>query len=71
MPIPGASSGTMRTEIPLCLGTSGLVRQASHSWVQYSAPVFQILVPLITQASPSSAAVVRRAARSLPASGSE
>ena len=28
---PGASTGTMNTDRPLCLGTSGSVRAASHT----------------------------------------
>jgi hypothetical protein len=47
------------------------VRTQSHSWVARCAPLFQILLPLITQYSPSRVARVRRLAKSVPASGSE
>ena len=64
------SVSTIRAEIPLCFGTSGLVRtktrRTSASW----APEVQTFWPLTTNWSPSSTALVARAARSLPASGS-
>ena len=68
---PGSSIGTMNTDSPLWRGASGSVRHTSHSWVANSAPVFQSFSPVMTQSSPSRRPVVRRDAKSLPASGSE
>ena len=68
--IPGVSIGTKNMVRPLCLGTSGLVRVSritqSASW----AMVVHIFWPLITQPSPSRAALVVMAAKSEPWSGS-
>jgi hypothetical protein len=69
--MPGESMGTMIMETPLCLGASGSVRTATQLWLAVCAPVFHIFCPLMTQWSPSRTAFVFRAARSVPASGSE
>ena len=57
--------------MPLCLGTSGLVRASripkSATW----AKEFHTFCPLTTNSSPSRTARVRRLARSDPALGSE
>lgn len=67
---PGASVGTRMIEMPLCLAASGSVRQASQIQSAFCALLVKIFCPSITQASPSRTALVRNAARSVPASGS-
>ena len=69
--MPGVSIGTMKVEMPRCLGASGSVRQASQTWEAVSAALVQSFWPLMSQSSPSFTARVSRAARSVPALGSE
>jgi hypothetical protein len=71
MSTPALSIGTMMTEMPRWRAPVGSVRTQSHSCVARGAPLFQILVPLITHYTPSRVARVRRFARSVPASGAE
>ena len=60
----------MKYVMPLCLAASGSVRAMRiPNWAMWPIDV-QIFWPLTTHSSPSSTALVRRAARSLPASGS-
>ena len=56
--------------MPLCLGTSGLVRVTRNVYWQLCAPVVNIFWPLITHSSPSRTARVLTLARSDPVSGS-
>ena len=69
--MPGESMRNSRKEMPRCLGASGSVRTKQKIQSARWAVLVQILWPLTTQWSPSSTALVRRLARSLPALGSE
>ena len=57
--------------MPLRLGASGSVRASSRHQSACRAPLAHSFWPLTTKRSPSRRAVVRRLARSDPASGSE
>ena len=57
--------------MPLCLGTSGLVRHSTKIQLARCPPLVQIFWPLITHSSPSSTARVPSEARSEPELGSE
>ena len=57
--------------MPLCLGTSALVRATRMPQSLYWAPDVQTFCPFTTNTSPSRRARVLRPARSDPASGSE
>ena len=69
--MPGVRRSTSRQLMPLCLGTSGLVR--TYSWHQSARwpRLFHVFWPLTTKWSPSRTADVRSEARSDPASGSD
>lgn len=67
---PGSVVGTVRTEMPRCLGAPGSVRQASQMWSAVLAPLVKILLPSMTKSSPSRTARVVSEARSVPAPGS-
>jgi len=58
-------------EMPACFFTSGSVRTRVKIQSPYCPSVVQVFWPLTMKSSPSSTAVVRRPARSEPASGSE
>ena len=58
-------------EMPACFFTSGSVRTSVKIQSPCWPSVVQVFWPLTTQSSPSRTAVVRRLARSEPASGSE
>ena len=45
---PGASIGSTKVLMPLCLGASGSVRAASQPQLAWWAPQVQIFWPLIT-----------------------
>ncbi|MNN68679.1 hypothetical protein D3C81_1844070 [compost metagenome] len=68
---PSLVVSTIRIEMPLWRGSSGLVRAASQMKSAESAPEVHSLLPLTTKCSPSSRAEVFSVARSLPAAGSE
>ena len=46
--MPGASIGTAKVEMPLCLGASTSVRAASQPMLAVWPPEVQIFCPLIT-----------------------
>jgi hypothetical protein len=69
---PGESIGNSRNEIPRCFFSAvGSVRTRQKIQSAYWPSVVHVFWPLTTQSSPSRTAVVRREARSEPASGSE
>ena len=55
---------------PWCLGTSGLVRASTNTWLASCAVLVNIFRPLITQPAPARAAAVLADATSEPVSGS-
>lgn len=59
------SVGTRMIEMPLCLGASGSVRQASQIQSAFWALEVKTFCPSISQSDPSRTARVRRAARSV------
>ena len=67
---PGACMSTRNAVIPLCLGTSGLVRATISPKDEMCASVVQTFCPLSTHSSPSRSARVDRPATSEPAPGS-
>ncbi len=68
---PGSVMSMSSIEMPACFFTSGSVRTSVKIQSPYWPRVVHVFCPLTTQSSPSRTAVVRRLARSEPASGSE
>ena len=68
---PGVVMSMRSIEMPACFFTSGSVRTRVKIQSPCWPRVVQVFWPLTTQSSPSRTAVVRRLARSEPASGSE
>ena len=69
---PGVSIGKTSSEMPRCFFSAlGSVRHRQKIQSACWPSVVQVFWPLTTQSSPSRTAVVRRLARSEPASGSE
>ena len=67
--MPGRSIGTTKAVTP-AWRSSGFVRASSTPMSAHWASVLQIFWPVTRKPSPSGTARVRRATRSLPASGS-
>ena len=68
---PGSVMSMSSIEMPACFFTSGSVRTRVKIQSPCWPSVVHVFWPLTTQSSPSRTAVVRRLARSEPASGSE
>nr|CRL79152.1 hypothetical protein CPGR_05155 [Mycolicibacterium malmesburyense] len=68
---PGVVMSSRKYEMPFRFGASGSVRASSRHQSACLPPLAQSFWPLTTYESPSLRAVVRRLARSDPASGSE
>ncbi|SKT97064.1 Uncharacterised protein [Mycobacteroides abscessus subsp. abscessus] len=69
--MPGVFMSSRKYVMPLCLGTSGLVRARQMAQSAICALEFQTFCPSSFQPPSTRVALVRNAARSLPAPGSE